>query len=121
MSFINFYPIAGAGCKLSIFVKIAAIISMALFQNNFTQGQLLAPNPITVTPLWNETLPCNFEERDINQGILHGNARYTCSIQVMPSVGYHTQLEIPNSHLSNESFSLYIERQGDLGICTNIV
>ena len=100
---------------------------MVLFHNNMAQDQQTATSPITVTPLWgNESLtdtqPCIFVERNASQGVslLHGSAHHTCSIQINASLGYYTSIEIPNGNVSSESFfSLYIGRQGELGICTN--
>ena len=95
---------------------------MAQYQpNTHTTAQ------ISVEPLWdpvvgNTTQMCHFiEERNTSQGmdILHGSAKHTCSLQINASLGYYTLIEIPESGVSNESFFLYVERRGDLDICTN--
>ena len=105
-------------------LKISVIIFIVLFPNNVAHGQPISTTHISVTPLWDQDVDnesCQFEERNVSQGIgfLHGSAQHICTIQINASSEYYTLLEIPNTDLSNETFSLHIERKGDLDVCTN--
>ena len=104
---------------------IQAILIFALFHKNMAQDQPRVTAKLSVQPLWfpvigNDT-ECHFEETNasLEMGYLYGSKHHTCSIQINAPVGYYTRMEILNSDMSNESFSLYIERQGDLKKCTN--
>ena len=128
--------------KLLLFLQLSAITITALFHNNTAQDLNISMHRISVKPLWwnppvgtqdtqapigdNGTQPCYLEERNTSQhgqemGLfsLHGSAQYTCSVLVNVSLGYHTRLEILHSDFANESFSLYINRMGDLSVCRN--
>ena len=102
--------------KLSRILHLSVIV-IASFHISMAQDEPIATTLMSVKPLWdaaigNESQPCHFEERN-SIGFLHGSANDICTIQINAPLGYYTGIEMP----SNRSCFLYIERQGELGIC----
>ena len=64
---------------------------------------------------------CHLEKQNTGEEIhvLHGSPSQICSIQINASLGYYIGIEISNSGMINDSFPLYIERLGELDLCTN--
>ena len=66
------------------------------------------------------TLRAFEEEHSSQQNVwIHGGAYQTCSFQINTSLGYNARIEIPGISVSEEPFSLYVERREDLANCQN--
>ena len=111
---------------ISIFIRASLITLTVLFHYSIAQQTSVTPTPFKVLPLWNlainnDTQPCRLEQRNSSQDILlHGSAHQICSVQINMIHEYDARIAIPKtSVLQEESFLLYVERQGDLAECKN--
>ena len=103
-----------ARCYLINVILHACIAAILYFHGDIAQAQ------ISMSPLWNGDTLCHLEKPNTTEGtLIHGSPHDTCSVQINASLGYYTRIEIRNSDMINESFLLYIERLGELDLCTN--
>ena len=112
---------------ISIFLRASLITLTVLFHYSIALQTSLTPTPFKVLPLWNFVTnndthqSCRLEQRNSSHAVsLHGTEHQMCSVQINITREYDAQIEIPKtSVLQEESFLLYVERQGDLAECKN--
>ena len=108
---------------VTMFIRLAAVVLMALLYNIVALDRPVTAAPLSVLPLWtlgsNDTQPCRLEDINPSHVILHGSLHRTYSIQVNTSPSYHARIDIPTRRVSNEPFSVYVERLGNLTHCKN--